>query len=179
MKKLKKYLIHIIQITIVISVVFFFFSNININENKKEVKVGIYEYGSYYFFDKGLKPSGYYNDLLKLISNKLGFKYTYVNCKTQEGLDYLKNGKIDLLFGLSKTPDRASQDSFEMPLAFRNFTSLQISWQRTHNGVTHRVGANFNRSAIRQLLNFIRSQRSMCRSRRFLPACPGVQLSDR
>lgn len=106
MKKLKKYLVHIIQITIVISVVFFFFSNININENKKEVKVGLYEYGSYYFFDKGSNPSGYYDDLLKLISNKLGFKYTYVNCKTQEGLDYLKNGKIDLLFGLSKTPDR-------------------------------------------------------------------------
>lgn len=108
MKKLKKYLIHIIQITIVISVVFFFFSNININgnKNKKEVKVGLYEYGSYYFFDKGSKPSGYYNDLLNFISNKLGFKYTYVNCETQEGLDYLKNGKIDLLFGLSKTPGR-------------------------------------------------------------------------
>ena len=108
MKKLKKYLIHIIQITIVISVFFFLFSNINIdeNKNKKEVKVGLYDYGSYYFFDKGSKPSGYYNDLLKFISNKLGFKYTYVNCKTQEGLDYLKSGKIDLLFGLSKTPDR-------------------------------------------------------------------------
>ncbi|MDM8129787.1 transporter substrate-binding domain-containing protein, partial [Paraclostridium benzoelyticum] len=76
------------------------------NKNKKEVKVGLYDYGSYYFLDKGSKPSGYYNDLLKLISNKLGFKYTYVNCKTQEGLDYLKSGKIDLLFGLSKTPDR-------------------------------------------------------------------------
>lgn len=112
MKKLKKYLIHIIQITIVISVIFFFFSNININENKKEVKVGLYGYGSYYFFDKGSKPSGYYNDLLKLISDKLGFKYTYVNCKTQEGLDYLKNGKIDLLFGLSKTPDRENDYVF-------------------------------------------------------------------
>lgn len=112
MKKLKKYLVHIIQITIVISVVFFFFSNININENKKEVKVGLYEYGSYYFFDKGSNPSGYYDDLLKLISSKLGFKYTYVNCETQEGLEYLKNGKIDLLFGLSKTPDRENDYVF-------------------------------------------------------------------
>lgn len=114
MKKLKKYLIHIIQITVVISVFFFLFSNINIdeNKNKKEVKVGLYEYGSYYFFDKGSKPNGYYNDLLKLISNKLGFKYTYVNCETQEGLEYLKNGKIDLLFGLSKTPDRENDYVF-------------------------------------------------------------------
>lgn len=108
MKKLKKYLIYIIQITIVISVFFFLFSNIDIdgNKNKKEVKVGLYDYGSYYFLDKGSKPSGYYNDLLKFISKKLGFKYTYVKCKTQEGLDYLKSGKIDLLFGLSKTSDR-------------------------------------------------------------------------
>lgn len=114
MKKLKKYLIHIIQITVVISVFFFLFSNINIdgNKNKKEVKVGLYEYGSYYFFDKGSKPNGYYNDLLKLISSKLGFKYTYVNCETQEGLEYLKNGKIDLLFGLSKTPDRENDYVF-------------------------------------------------------------------
>lgn len=90
------------------------FSNINIdgNKNKKEVKVGLYEYGSYYFFDKGSKPNGYYNDLLKLISSKLGFKYTYVNCETQEGLEYLKNGKIDLLFGLSKTPDRENDYVF-------------------------------------------------------------------
>ncbi|GAA0092550.1 hypothetical protein UT300009_25790 [Paraclostridium bifermentans] len=114
MKKLKKYLIHIIQITVVISVFFFLFSNINIdeNKNKKEVKVGLYEYGSYYCFDKGSKPNGYYNDLLKFISNKLGYKYTYVNCETQEGLDYLKNGKIDLLFGLSKTPDRENDYVF-------------------------------------------------------------------
>ncbi|MBN8048970.1 EAL domain-containing protein [Paraclostridium bifermentans] len=114
MKKLKKYLIHIIQITVVISVFFFLFSNINIdeNKNKKEIKVGLYEYGSYYFFDKGSKPNGYYNDLLKLISSKLGFKYTYVNCETQEGLEYLKNGKIDLLFGLSKTPDRENDYVF-------------------------------------------------------------------
>ncbi|MGG2468897.1 EAL domain-containing protein [Paraclostridium bifermentans] len=114
MKKLKKYLIHIIQITVVISVFFFLFSNINIdgNKNKKEVKVGLYEYGSYYFFDKGSKPNGYYNDLLKLISSKLGFKYTYVNCETQEGLEYLKSGKIDLLFGLSKTPDRENDYVF-------------------------------------------------------------------
>lgn len=123
MKKLKKYLVHIIQITIVISVVFFLFSNININENKKEVKVGLYEYGSYYFFDKGSKPNGYYNDLLKLISSKLGFKYTYVNCETQEGLEYLKNGKIDLLFGLSKTPDRENDYVFtDHYIADENYT---------------------------------------------------------
>lgn len=74
-------------------------------ENKL-VKVGFYEYGEYYFFDKNLEESGYYNDLLKELSKKIGFKYEYVNCGVSDALNDLKEGKIDLLFGINKTIER-------------------------------------------------------------------------
>ncbi|MGG5460458.1 EAL domain-containing protein [Clostridium sp. B9] len=81
-------------------------SCINDTYKNRLVKVGFYEYGEYYFFDKNLEQSGYYNDLLKELSRKIGFKYEYVNCGITDALNDLKEGKIDLLFGINKTIER-------------------------------------------------------------------------
>lgn len=84
----------------------------NADEDDKIMKVGFYEYGSYYYYDKNNNPGGYYDELLKHISEELDMDYEYVNVPIDDALKDLKNGDIDLLFGLNKTPEREKYYAF-------------------------------------------------------------------
>lgn len=84
----------------------------NADEENKVIKVGFYEYGSYYYYDKNKNPTGYYDELLKYISKELDMDYEYVNVPIDDALKDLKNGDIDLLFGLNKTPEREKYFAF-------------------------------------------------------------------
>ncbi|WP_194191085.1 EAL domain-containing protein [Clostridium chrysemydis] len=84
----------------------------NAEDDNKIVKVGFYEYGSYYYYDKNKNQTGYYDELLKHIAKELDMNYEYVNVPIDDGLKDLKNGDIDLLFGLNKTPEREKYYAF-------------------------------------------------------------------
>lgn len=73
---------------------------------KDKVIVGFYEYSPYYYINEKFEPAGYYHDLMELISNELDIEYEYVYLSVNECLEKLKNEEIDLLFGLSLTPER-------------------------------------------------------------------------
>lgn len=88
------------------------FNGKKVNCNRKTVKVGFYEYYPYYFMNKNSVPDGYYNEILELICNKLNLNYEYVDCNITNALEKLKSGEIDLVFGISKTPDREKDYEF-------------------------------------------------------------------
>ncbi|EGT5619926.1 EAL domain-containing protein [Clostridium perfringens] len=88
------------------------FDSKKINCDRKTIKVGFYEYYPYYYLNKNSIPDGYYNELLEVISNKLNLNYEYVDCNITNALQKLKSGEIDLVFGISKTPDREKEYEF-------------------------------------------------------------------
>lgn len=93
--------------------VFFTFKKEGVGDKRKKLKVGFYEYYPYYYFNKDSKEEGYYNDLLKIISHKLDKNYDYIDCDSvSEVLEKLKEGEIDLAFGITKTEDREDDFSF-------------------------------------------------------------------
>ncbi|MGU8187882.1 EAL domain-containing protein [Clostridium perfringens] len=88
------------------------FDGKKVNCNRQTIKVGFYEYYPYYYLNKNSIPDGYYNELLEVISNKLNLNYEYVDCNVTNALEKLKSGQIDLVFGISKTPDREKEYEF-------------------------------------------------------------------
>ncbi|MDK0980554.1 EAL domain-containing protein [Clostridium perfringens] len=88
------------------------FDSKKISCDRKTIKVGFYEYYPYYYLNKNSIPDGYYNELLEVISNKLNLNYEYVDCNITNALQKLKSGEIDLVFGISKTPDREKEYEF-------------------------------------------------------------------
>lgn len=79
----------------------------NKDDNSK-IRVGFYQYSPYYFINEDGNPDGYYNDLLNLISKEIGIDYQYIYCDVNKATDKLKNGEVDLLFGINQTSSRMS-----------------------------------------------------------------------
>lgn len=79
----------------------------DINTDERKIKVGFYEYYPYYYINNRGSYSGYYNDLMKLISKNLNVNFEYINCyDVPNGLKMLENGEINLLFGVNKSKER-------------------------------------------------------------------------
>ena len=74
---------------------------------EEKIIVGVYETSPYYEIDDQGSVSGYYHDLLMLLQENFPFEYEYVQYDFSEALSELKEGNIDLLLGVSLTPDRA------------------------------------------------------------------------
>lgn len=120
MKKRKSFILVIILAFLMV----FVFFNISVSkreDNKRTLKIGFYDYYPYFYINKEGKVSGYYNDLVKSLSEKLNFNFEYVNCGISESLKELENREIDLVFGINKTPER--EELYE-------FTSNRIDEER-------------------------------------------------
>lgn len=120
MKKRKSFILVII-LTFLMVFVFFNISVSKREDNKRTLKIGFYDYYPYFYINKEGKVSGYYNDLVKSLSEKLNFNFEYVNCGISESLKELENREIDLVFGINKTPER--EELYE-------FTSNRIDEER-------------------------------------------------
>jgi EAL domain-containing protein (putative c-di-GMP-specific phosphodiesterase class I)/ABC-type amino acid transport substrate-binding protein len=111
-KKLKITCCTVITLIIIASVLYssIYANNIFLKkEDDNVLKIGFYEYNSYFYLDKNNYPSGFYNDLLDLIFTDLNLSYKYVFCKVSEATSKLENGEIDLLFGINKTKERSKK----------------------------------------------------------------------
>lgn len=105
MKKRRSFILVIILAFLVVFI-FYSTSSSKKEDNKRTIKIGFYDYYPYFYINKEEKVCGYYNDLVKTLSEKLNFKFEYVNCSISESLKQLENREIDLVFGINKTPER-------------------------------------------------------------------------
>ena len=73
------------------------------------IKVGVYESKPYYEVDDHGNVSGYYHELLLLLQEKYPFEYEYLICDFSDALKALKEGDIDIMLGISVTPERLKE----------------------------------------------------------------------
>lgn len=81
-------------------------SIINKEQRKTLVKIGFYDDYPHFYIDHKANVCGYYKDITERLAKKLNFKIEYVNGKAPDLLKELKNGEIDLVFGINKLPER-------------------------------------------------------------------------
>ena len=77
----------------------------------KVVRVGSFEDTFNYVNEKGIRK-GYGYELLETLSGYTGWRFEYVTCDWSDCFEKLKNGEIDILGGISYTPDRAEEMLF-------------------------------------------------------------------
>lgn len=103
--------------------IFFIFNGFSSTNNRKTVKVG---YMNAYNFQEGSSDSevkgGYSYEYLQQIAANTGWKYEYVYASWQDCFQMLVEGKIDIMSGLSYTPERSSVIDFsELPIAVETY----------------------------------------------------------
>ena len=79
---------------------------INKEQRKTLLKIGFYDDYPHFYIDHKANICGYYKDITEKLAEKLNFKIEYVNGKAPDLLKELKNGEIDLVFGIKKLPER-------------------------------------------------------------------------
>ena len=77
----------------------------------KVVRVGSFEDTFNYVNEKGARK-GYGYELLETLSGYAGWQFEYVTCDWSDCFEKLKNGEIDIMGGISYTPDRAEEMLF-------------------------------------------------------------------
>ena len=77
----------------------------------KVVRVGSFEDTFNYVNEKGARK-GYGYELLETLSGYTGWQFEYVTCDWSDCFEKLKNGEIDIIGGISYTPDRAEEMLF-------------------------------------------------------------------
>lgn len=79
------------------------------SDSPREVCVGIYQYKPLVYFDKNKQPTGLFIELIEDIAVKNNWKISYKEGSWQENLNWLKAGKIDLVFGMVMNKNRAQE----------------------------------------------------------------------
>lgn len=98
----------------------FFSTNViaKTNNYKDTIIVGVYDSSPYYEVDADGSVGGYYHELLTLLQTQYEFDYEYVICDFSEGYTKLKEGKIDIMLGLSVTSERLKEIIYnQQPIA--------------------------------------------------------------
>lgn len=106
MKKNKRFIMLILFFLVFIMLFLCHGSIINKEQRKTLVKIGFYDDYPHFYIDHKANVCGYYKDITEKLAKKLNFKIEYVNGKAPDLLKELKNGEIDLVFGINKLPER-------------------------------------------------------------------------
>lgn len=106
MKKNKRFIMLILFFLVFIMLFLCHGSIINKEQRKTLVKIGFYDDYPHFYIDHKANVCGYYKDITERLAKKLNFKIEYVNGKAPDLLKELKNGEIDLVFGINKLPER-------------------------------------------------------------------------
>lgn len=80
----------------------------------RHVKVGISQVPGYYEEGEDGSKSGYGYDFLNLVQrySNIRFEYVDINCSYPQLLQKLRDGEIDLVTGVHKTPERLKDFNF-------------------------------------------------------------------
>ncbi|EOU1883812.1 EAL domain-containing protein [Clostridium perfringens] len=106
MKKSKRFIMLILFFLVFIMLFLCHGSIINKEQRKTLLKIGFYDDSPHFYIDHKANICGYYKDITEKLAEKLNFKIEYVNGKAPDLLKELKNGEIDLVFGIKKLPER-------------------------------------------------------------------------
>ncbi|MGU9100631.1 EAL domain-containing protein [Clostridium perfringens] len=106
MKKSKRFKMLILFFLVFIMLFLCHGSIINKEQRKTLLKIGFYDDYPHFYIDHKANICGYYKDITEKLAEKLNFKIEYVNGKAPDLLKELKNGEIDLVFGIKKLPER-------------------------------------------------------------------------
>ncbi|EOU1559427.1 EAL domain-containing protein [Clostridium perfringens] len=106
MKKSKRFIMLILFFLVFIMLFLCHGSIINKEQRKTLLKIGFYDDYPHFYIDHKANICGYYKDITEKLAEKLNFKIEYVNGKAPDLLKELKNGEIDLVFGIKKLPER-------------------------------------------------------------------------
>ena len=111
MKKSKRFIMLILFFLVFIMLFLCHGLIINKEQRKTLLKIGFYDDYPHFYIDHKANICGYYKDITEKLAEKLNFKIEYVNGKAPDLLKELKNGEIDLVFGINKLPAR--EESFK------------------------------------------------------------------
>ena len=78
----------------------------------RELRVGVYSNEPKVFVDAQGQPSGLFVDLLQLVAAREQWRLRFVPCVWQECLDALREGRLDLMPDVARTPEREALYSF-------------------------------------------------------------------
>lgn len=93
----------------------------------KVYKVAFYNHPPYYYTNDKLEKSGYYHELMELISKKLGIKYEYVDLEIAQCIDKVIKNDIDLVFGVSKDTTRKNELLFSKNAVAKEEMSVYLN----------------------------------------------------
>ena len=110
------------------------------NDGKRIVKVGWFYSPGVHNIGEGETPSGYDYEYLQAISQYTNWEYAYVKGTWAECFEWLKNGEIDLLNVVNKTPEREKIFDYsytsagtEMCCLFIDIDNLKYAYQDFNN----------------------------------------------
>ena len=106
MKKSKRFIMLILFFLVFIMLFLCHGLIINKEQRKTLLKIGFYDDYPHFYIDHKANICGYYKDITEKLAEKLNFKIEYLNGKAPDLLKELKNGEIDLVFGIKKLPER-------------------------------------------------------------------------
>lgn len=89
------------------------------NHEAKVVRVGYLENYGVLTDAKNAEKRGYGYDYLAEIAKYTGWKYEFISCGWNDGLEKLRNGEIDIFGPMQKTPEREAE--FEFPFREMGF----------------------------------------------------------
>lgn len=142
-KKVKKCIISILTGMVLMSIMLIFSCSENVwaKETERVVRIGIYELPGFCELQDG-SPAGYNYEYLSEIAEITGWKYEYIQVKDyEEGLEKLKEKKIDLLAPVQKTEDGLSEYLYSEYSFGNQYTALLTEGGRT--GLNYEVYEDF------------------------------------
>jgi polar amino acid transport system substrate-binding protein len=87
---------------------------------QKVIVGGDRDYPPYEFIDKSGQPAGYNVEITRAIAEVMGMKVEFRLGSWSEMREALKRGKVDVLQGMSYSPERANEVDFSLPHTFVN-----------------------------------------------------------
>lgn len=102
----------------------------NVDHNLPKLTLAIYHSPPYYFTDEHNPPRGISRDIMTSVARALGFELQTISCNFARCLKLLRDGEVDFLAGLVRTPDRERDFYYFIP-AFMSFQSSYSFFSRT------------------------------------------------
>ncbi|MCW8914922.1 MAG: transporter substrate-binding domain-containing protein [Magnetovibrio sp.] len=94
------------------ALVWFAASSVNAQDDKLSLKVGIYQNPPQVFIDEDGLPRGIYIDVLTEVARLEGWQLDFVEGTFSEGLEAVREGRLDIMTSIAATPERLKTVDF-------------------------------------------------------------------
>jgi diguanylate cyclase (GGDEF)-like protein/PAS domain S-box-containing protein len=90
----------------------------------REIRVGIYSNPPKLFLDSSGAPAGIFPDLLAMIGEQEGLRFTYIPCEWQQCLEMTASGKLDLMPDVALNEERLKLFDFHKTPALNSWSVI-------------------------------------------------------